>query len=109
MLIFLIFVMLAAERRSELGIARAVGTRRGHLVQCSLRGRGLRCRRRARRRAARRTRRARDGVGDGDGAVGDAGLQIAFAVAPRSLVVAYAIGVVLTLVVVAVSAWRVSA
>ena len=32
MLIFLI-VMLAAERRGELGIARAVGTRRGHLVQ----------------------------------------------------------------------------
>ena len=33
LLIFLIFVMLAAERRNELGIARAVGTRRGHLVQ----------------------------------------------------------------------------
>jgi hypothetical protein len=33
MLIFLIFVMLAAERRGELGIARAVGTRRGHLIQ----------------------------------------------------------------------------
>ena len=33
LLIFLIFVMLAAERRGELGIARAVGTRRGHLVQ----------------------------------------------------------------------------
>ena len=32
LLIFLIFVMLAAERRSELGIARAVGTRRSHLV-----------------------------------------------------------------------------
>ena len=25
--------MLAAERRSELGMARAIGTRRGHLVQ----------------------------------------------------------------------------
>ena len=33
MLIFLIFVMLAAERRTEMGIARAVGTRRGHLVE----------------------------------------------------------------------------
>ena len=33
LLIFLIFVMLAAERRGELGIARAVGTRRAHLVQ----------------------------------------------------------------------------
>src|SRR5215207_2213183 len=36
LLIFLIFVMLAAERRGELGIARAVGTRRGHLVQLYL-------------------------------------------------------------------------
>ena len=36
LLIFLIFVMLAAERRSELGIARAIGTRRGHLVEMFL-------------------------------------------------------------------------
>ena len=36
LLIFLIFVMLAAERRGELGIARAIGTRRGHLVQLFL-------------------------------------------------------------------------
>ncbi len=36
LLIFLIFVMLAAERRGELGIARAVGTRRRHLVQMFL-------------------------------------------------------------------------
>ena len=28
--------MLAAERRSELGIARAIGTRRGHLVELFL-------------------------------------------------------------------------
>ena len=32
-LIVMIFVMLAAERRSELGIARAVGMQRGQLVQ----------------------------------------------------------------------------
>jgi len=32
-LIFLIFVMLAAERRSELGVARAIGVQRRHLVQ----------------------------------------------------------------------------
>ena len=36
LLIFLIFVMLAAERRGELGIARAIGTRRRHLVQMFL-------------------------------------------------------------------------
>ena len=33
LLIFLIFVMLAAARRSEMGMARAVGAKRGHLVQ----------------------------------------------------------------------------
>jgi ABC-type antimicrobial peptide transport system permease subunit len=33
LLIFLIFVMLAAERRSELGVARAIGVQRRHLVQ----------------------------------------------------------------------------
>ena len=33
MLIFLIFVMLAAERKPEMGIARAIGMKRRHLVQ----------------------------------------------------------------------------
>ena len=33
MLIFLIFVMLAAERKPEMGISRAVGMKRRHLVQ----------------------------------------------------------------------------
>jgi len=33
LLIFLIFVMLAAARRSEMGMARAVGAKRGHLVK----------------------------------------------------------------------------
>jgi len=33
MLIFMIFVMLAAERKAEMGMARAVGAQRGHLVQ----------------------------------------------------------------------------
>ena len=33
MLIFMIFVMLAAERREEMGMARAVGAQRSHLVQ----------------------------------------------------------------------------
>ena len=32
-LIFLIFVMLAAERKSEMGMVRAVGAQRGHLVE----------------------------------------------------------------------------
>jgi putative ABC transport system permease protein len=108
LLIFLIFVMLAAERRSELGIARAIGTRRGHLVQTFL-FEGL----------------AYDlGAAAAGAALGVAvsfamvavmaraftqtGLDIQHAVTLRSLVVAYALGVLLTFAVVAASAWRVS-
>ena len=112
LLIFLIFVMLAAERRGELGIARAVGTRRGHLVQMFT-FEGV----------------AYDLLAALVGALlgalvalgmvtvmasafaaadEDEGLQIQFAVTPRSLVIAFALGMLLTLVVVAVSAWRVS-
>jgi putative ABC transport system permease protein len=112
LLIFLVFVMLAAERRAELGIARAVGTRRGHLVQMfTFEGA------------------AYDLVAAALGAVlgavvafgmvivmgkafgaadADEGFQIEYAVSARSLVIAFAIGLLLTLVVVAVSAWRVS-
>ena len=112
LLIFLIFVMLAAERRAELGIARAVGTRRGHLVEmfvfegaaydliAALVGAVL-------------------GAGVAYGMVilmarafgaedRDAGLQIEYSVTSRSLLIAFALGVLLTLAVVAFSAWRVS-
>jgi putative ABC transport system permease protein len=112
LLIFLIFVMLAAERRGELGIARAVGTRRGHLVQMfTFEGS------------------AYDLIAAAVGAVlgaivafgmvavmanafgaadADEGLQIEFAVSTRSLLIAFAMGLLVTLLVVAVSAWRVS-
>ena len=113
LLIFLIFVMLATERRGELGIARAVGTRRGHLVELFV-FEGL----------AYDLLAALAGALLGAavaygmvlvmaGALGaedaDAGLQVQYAVTPRSLVIAFALGVLLTLAVVAVSAWRVSA
>jgi putative ABC transport system permease protein len=108
LLIFLIFVMLSAERRTELGIARAVGTRRGHVVQMFV-YEGL----------------AYDlgaaAVGAALGVVvsfamvsvlaeafGSTGVEIQRAVSPNSLVIAYALGVLLTFVVVALSAWRVS-
>jgi putative ABC transport system permease protein len=112
LLIFLIFVMLAAERRGELGIARAVGTRRGHLVQMfTFEGA------------------AYDLIAAALGALlgavvaygmvvvmatalgaadEDAGVQIEYFVSWRSLFVAFAIGALLTLLVVAFSAWRVS-
>ena len=109
LLIFLIFVMLAAERRGELGIARAIGTRRTHLVQMFL-YEGL----------------AYDLVAAAVGALlgiavafvmvlamaaafnAESDVTISFSVKPTSIVIAYAIGVLLTLAVVAFSAWRVS-
>ncbi|HSE81087.1 MAG TPA: FtsX-like permease family protein, partial [Gaiellaceae bacterium] len=111
LLIFLVFVMLATERRGELGIARAIGTRRGHLVQTfTFEG------------AAYDLVAALVGAFFGalvaflmvvamaqafDAASGG-GFEIQFSVTPRSLAIAYALGVLLTLAVVAVSAWRVS-
>ena len=109
LLIFLIFVMLAAERRGELGIARAVGTRRGHLVQMFL-FEGV----------------AYDILAAAVGALlgvaiaygmvllmagafaATSDLDMTYSVQPRSIIVAYAIGVLLTFVVVTFSAWRVS-
>jgi putative ABC transport system permease protein len=109
LLIFLIFVMLAAERRGELGIARAVGTRRSHLVQMFL-FEGL----------------AYDLLAALVGALlgvavaflmvlamasvfeNVADVTMSFSVKPASIVIAYAIGVLLTLAVVVFSAVRVS-
>jgi putative ABC transport system permease protein len=109
LLIFLIFVMLAAERRSELGIARAIGTRRGHLVQMFL-YEGL----------------AYDLIAAAVGcllgigvaylmvlalasAFGEtADITISYSVRATSVVIAYAVGMLLTLAVVAFSARRVS-
>jgi putative ABC transport system permease protein len=109
LLIFLIFVMLAAERRGELGIARAVGTRRGHLVQMFL-FEGY----------------AYDLLAAAVGALigiavaygmvlvmasafaSVADVEIAYSVSARSVAIAYGLGVLLTFVVVTVSAWRVS-
>ncbi|MGH3018297.1 MAG: ABC transporter permease [Gaiellaceae bacterium] len=108
LLIFLIFVMLAAERRGELGIARAIGTRRSHLVQMYL-FEGV----------------AYDVVAAAVGtllgiavaygmvivmsrALTSFGIDIGYSVSFRSITLAYALGVLLTLIVVTVSAWRVS-
>ena len=103
LLIFLIFVMLAAERRTEMGIARAVGTRRGHLVEGFV-FEGL----------------AYDLLAAAVGAAlgiavaytmvsgiaaalsATSTIDLTFAVEPRSVVIAYALGVVLTLTVVAI-------
>jgi putative ABC transport system permease protein len=108
LLIFLIFVMLAAERRPEMGMARAVGTQRRHLVQTFLyEG------------AAYDVAAAAAGSLLGVGvsyvmvqAVASSftqeGLDLSYSLTGRSLLIGYAIGVLLTLGVVTVSAWRVS-
>lgn len=112
LLVFLIFVMLAAERRGELGIARALGTRRGHLVDMFLfEGAAYDL--------AAALVGALLGAAVAFGMVivlakafatadADEGLQIEYAVSARSLVIAFALGVLLTLLVVGVAAWRVS-
>src|SRR6185503_19468489 len=101
LLIFLIFVMLAAERRGELGIARAVGTRRRHLVQMFL-YEGMTYD------LAAALVGALVGIAVAYGmviALASAfatvdDFHIAYAVKPTSFALAYAIGVLLTLVVV---------
>ncbi len=112
LLIFLIFVMLAAERKQEMGMARAVGTRRRHLVQMfvfegtaydllaaavgALLGAvvglitvGL-------------LFRSIEGIGE------MGGFRLRHHIEPRSLIVAYCLGVLLTFITVTISSWRVS-
>ena len=108
LLVFLILVMLAAERRPEMGMSRAVGMRRGQLIQAFI-AEGM----------AYSLAAAAIGVALGVAVslamsramqyiFSDADVSIAFYVAPRSLLIAYAIGVLLTFATVVISAWRVS-
>lgn len=117
LLIFLIFVMMAAERRSEMGIARAVGMQRGHLVQmfvteglvydlaAALLGLGL------------GLLVSYGMIGFIRGVFGSLTQQVTsnaipfefvWSVAPTSIVIAYCVGVILTFVVVTVASWQVS-
>jgi putative ABC transport system permease protein len=107
LLIVLIFTMLAAERRSEMGMERAIGAQRRQLIQQFI----------------------SEGAGYTllAGLVGTilgalialgigVGIQAAFGdfiditpyVHPRSMIIAYALGVVITFLAVALSSWRVS-
>ncbi|MFL5732412.1 MAG: ABC transporter permease [Chloroflexia bacterium] len=108
LLIFLIFAMLAAERKSEMGMARAVGTQRGHLTQMFV-FEGL-----AYDLAAAAVGAAL-GVVVGFGMVGiiasafnTFGFQLTPHMEGRSLVVAYCLGMLVTFFTVAISATRVS-
>lgn len=117
LLIFLIFVMLATERRSEMGMARAIGMQRGHLVQMFvvegviydllaaaigvLLGLAV-------------TYAMVDFLGDifnnltNQLSSQNSLFRFYFHAAPTSTVIAYCLGVLLTFIVVTFAAWRVS-
>ncbi len=110
LLIFLVFVLLAAERSNEMGIARAVGTKRRHLVQmftfegvaysvgAAIVGTiiGL---------AA-----SRGLVALLANAIGadDAGFSFTFSITVTSVIAGFSLGLLLTLITVGISAYRVS-
>jgi len=108
LLIFLIFIMLAAERQRELGIARAVGMQRGHLIRMfAFEG------------AMYSLLAAAVGslLGLAVGWVMVRIIMVAFSEFDftltysfnwRSVVIAYTMGMVLTFAIVLVSSWRVS-
>ncbi len=109
LLIFLIFMMLAAARKSEMGMARAVGTKRNHLIQMFL-FEGV----------VYDVMAAVVGVGLGvlvtyamAGIMAsvipqDFPIEIAVHVEPTSLIVAFTLGMLVTFATVALSAWKVS-
>jgi putative ABC transport system permease protein len=110
LLIFLIFVMLAAERKQELGIARAVGTQRGHIIRLFTFEGVLYAFMAA-------TVGSVLGVVVGWGMVrlmaqafaSDEGLfELTYTFNWRSLVLAFTLGMFFTFIVVIVSSWRVS-
>ena len=111
LLIFLIFVLLASERQQEMGIARAVGTKRGHLVQMfTFEG------------IAYAVGAAAVGTAIGViisrglvvlmanafGTTGGDGFSFSFSVTIYSIIIAFCIGLILTLITVIFSAYRVS-
>lgn len=110
MLIFMIFVMLATERKGEMGMARAVGAQRGNLVQ-SFVAEGMSYNLIA------------GAIGAGLGVLAAVGLIVGYLryslgsdfdfitaeITPRSLIISYCLGVVLTFITVVLAAMKVSA
>lgn len=107
-LVFLVFVLLAAERRSELGILRAVGMRRSQLVATflfegltydllgALLGVGI------------GVVAGALAVAFGAGLLASFGVSIELLIAPRSLAITFLAGVLLTFLAVGGAAWRIS-
>ena len=108
LLIFLIFVMLAEERKVEMGIARAVGLQRSHLVQSFL-AEGLAYNMGA----AIIGTAAGIGISFGMVAVlgsvfGAFGFNFTQHIEPRSVIIAVGISILLTFITVVVSSFRIS-
>jgi putative ABC transport system permease protein len=110
LLIFLIFVMLASERKHELGIARAVGMRRAALVRAFTFEGALYA-------LVASALGSVAGVGVGwvmvrflgrGFAGGSEDFQIVFSTGLQNVVLTFCMGMVLTFAVVLVSSWRVS-
>jgi len=107
LLIVLIFTMLASERRAEMGMERAVGTQRPQLIQqfvaegsgyalvAGLVGAALGVL-------------AAIGIAQGMKLIFGAYAPIEPYVTPRSMVVAYCLGVVITFLAVVGSSWKIS-
>jgi putative ABC transport system permease protein len=110
LLIIMIFVMLAAERRSEMGMARAVGMKRSHLVQMFT-SEGVTYNIVSAMIGAALGILVAFGMSYLMGAIFASelfGLKIEPYVSPRTLVISYSLGVVLTFFTVAISSFRVS-
>ncbi len=117
MLIFLIFVMLATERNTEMGIARAIGVQRSHLVQMFVTEGVVYDMLAAAIGVALGLAVSYVMVGFLGRLVNDVAgrfgsniniLQFHFYVAPTSVLVGYCLGVLFTYIVVVWSSWRVS-
>jgi len=108
MLIFLIFVTLAAERKTEMGISRAIGTQRRQLVEMFLFEGVLYDLVAAAVGAALGVAVAYGMVFVLARAFANFGIDIKHELRLQSLAIAYMLGMLLTFAVVVVSAWRVS-
>jgi putative ABC transport system permease protein len=110
LLIFLIFVMLAAERKHELGIARAVGMQRSNLIRAFAFEGALYA-------LVAGAIGSVAGVGVGwvmvrllgrGFAGGGEGFRIVFSTSAQNVLLAFCMGMVLTFAIVLISSWRVS-
>jgi len=108
MLVFLIFSLLAADRRPELGMARALGTQRGQVIQLLLFEGALYD-------VVASFVGAAAGIGAAllslrviEGYLRTYSFQITSQIEPRSLIIAFCSGLLLTLLTVVVAAWRIA-